>query len=292
MWTRYLLSIGLAALFMLPSTLEAQSGDPLSYKGRFWLIWGYNRSHYTESDIHLTGPGYDFTLHDVPAIDDPEEFAFDVYVNPLKLTVPQFNFRMGYQFHERWALSLGWDHMKYVLDNGQMASISGTISEEVSGTYAGTYNNDPIKLDTWLLMYEHTDGLNYLRFNLDRFDPLWRHSSGKYGLYVQSGVGAGAMLPWTDTRLFNVRHRQWLHLAGWGVSANAGLRGVFFKRFFAQATVMGGHINLSDVLLTEDKLGRATQKFNFVEWHISGGVYLNLRRLFNGADCPDCPTWD
>jgi len=52
-------------------------------KGSYFAFWGYNRSDYPTSDIHFTGPGYDFTLHDVVAADAPTPFdGFKTYFNP------------------------------------------------------------------------------------------------------------------------------------------------------------------------------------------------------------------
>jgi len=258
--------------------------------GRFWIMWGYNRSEYSTSDIHFTGPGYDFTLFDVEASDDPEEFDAKVYVNPLKLTIPQFNFRMGYQLTPRWQISLGWDHMKWVLTNGSTARITGNISEEASSFYAGEYDNEEIILRNSLVRMEHTDGLNYLRFNFDRSDPIWQHHNGNHAVYLQTGIGAGPVIPWTDSRIFGVRHRTVLHIAGIGVSASAGIRALIQKRYFAQASWMVGHVNLTDVTTT---LGsdRATQSFNFLEWHFTAGAYLNLMRIFK-KDCKTCPKFE
>src|ERR1035437_6297194 len=40
-------------------------------KGTFFFYWGYNRAAYTNSDIHLKGDGYDFTITDLRARDEP-----------------------------------------------------------------------------------------------------------------------------------------------------------------------------------------------------------------------------
>ena len=40
-------------------------------KGNFFFYWGYNRSAYTNSDIHFWGDGYDFTITAVRAKDEP-----------------------------------------------------------------------------------------------------------------------------------------------------------------------------------------------------------------------------
>ena len=65
-------------------------------KGNVNLFWGWNRGWFTDSDIHFTGENYDFILYDVQANDRQSPIGFDPYLNPVKLTVPQTNFRVGY----------------------------------------------------------------------------------------------------------------------------------------------------------------------------------------------------
>jgi len=255
--------------------------------GAAWVSWGYNRSIYTLSDIHLTGPGYDFTLHDVQAHDDPEEFDAKVYLNPLKLTIPQFNFRMGYQMNKKWGFSLGWDHMKYVVRNVSEARITGNIDPSISTIYGGSYNNETIKLTKNFFQMEHTDGLNYVRFNLDRFDQLLGTLDGKHGILSHVGVGVGGMLPWTDSVILGKYARTKPHFAGVGMSINAGFRGVFWHHFFIQSTVMGGAVFMPDVTTTLET-DRASQNFRFAEFHTMIGVYFDIKK----DDCSTCPVFD
>ena len=132
--------------------------EPVDQHKKFWVLWAYNRSHYANSDIHFHGSGYEFTLYDVMAHDDPSEFETDVYLNPTKFTIPQFNFRAGYFFKPNWSLSVGWDHMKYKMNNLQSARIEGYINESVSERYGAVYSDTTIQLKSSFLKYEHTDG--------------------------------------------------------------------------------------------------------------------------------------
>ncbi len=45
--------------------------------------------------------------------------------------------------------------MKYIVDQDQMTTISGIINDEASQKYAGTYLNEPIKLEKDFLIFEH-----------------------------------------------------------------------------------------------------------------------------------------
>src|SRR5690349_3137172 len=106
-----------------------------------YFHWGYNRAVYHTSNIHYSGGNdFDFTVHDVVATDCPDKFSED-YLNPVKFTIPQFSFRVGVLINDKWSISGGWDHLKYRIKNGQTVKISGFISENSGGKYAGNYDN-------------------------------------------------------------------------------------------------------------------------------------------------------
>ena len=96
-------------------------------KGKFYFFWGGNRESYSKSDIHFTGQNYDFTIHDAVADDKPKGWHVD-YINPGAMTIPQTNFRMGYFINDHYNISLGLDHMKYVMRQRQIANVSGYVN--------------------------------------------------------------------------------------------------------------------------------------------------------------------
>lgn len=249
----------------------------LENKGKFWFFWGYNRSKYTNSNIHFSGTGYDFTLHSVKAKDDPSPWNANTYLNPLKFTIPQFNFRVGYFITDNWSISGGWDHMKYVMVNDEYARIEGYIDESVSEEFAGVYNKEHILLSKRFLEYEHTDGLNYVRFQSDHHLNLLTYRD-KHRLNWINGVGIGIAMPWTDVVFMGKRHRNTLHVGGFGFNATSGLRLEVFNHVFAQFSVMGGHINLLDVTVDNQSDDRARQTFWFYEHHIVMGYQFKLTK--------------
>lgn len=93
-------------------------------KGKFFLTWGYNRSWYEKSDIHFTGQGHDFIAYDVKATDRPSKLSLS-YITPTEWSIPQFNFHIGYFFTNKYSVSIGWDHMKYVAINYQIFKVYG-----------------------------------------------------------------------------------------------------------------------------------------------------------------------
>ena len=67
-----------------------------------------------------------------------------VYLNPGTMTIPQTVARIGYYFHDNWNLSLGVDHMKYVMVGTQAVTIDGYIDlQDPLTQFNGVYDNTP-----------------------------------------------------------------------------------------------------------------------------------------------------
>ena len=83
---------------------------------KFFVYWGWNRDAYTDSDIRFHGNSYDFKLSKVVAHDRQTPLGLDPYLAPGSVTIPQTNCRIGYFLNDHWSISIGLDHMKYVMD--------------------------------------------------------------------------------------------------------------------------------------------------------------------------------
>ncbi|NNE56370.1 MAG: hypothetical protein HKN32_10135 [Flavobacteriales bacterium] len=260
-------------LLFIPFFGYSQAEEPAD-GSKLYITWGYNRAYYNPSDIHFQGEGFNFTLYDVHATDIPEPFDAKVYLNPLKLTIPQFNFRLGYYINDKVAISAGWDHMKYKLFTNQVVKIEGYISPEASEVYGQEYPYQNIQLKPGLIQYEHSDGFNFVRLGLERYEPIWK--SKKYNIegVLFAGASAGLMFPWTDFRFDGVRYRNWIHLSGYGFSGLLGARLEMGEHFFLQARAQFGFSQLTDVLLQDDAKSRAQQKIVFFERAWSLGGYI------------------
>ncbi len=240
---------------------------------RIFFSWGYNRAQFSVSNIHFTGPGYDLILHDVVAMDAPKPFSAAVYLDPGDFTLPQYNYRAGWFYNDRWCFSIGMDHMKYVVAQDQDVRITGSISAERSQKYAGSEEHT-VKLTADFLQYEHTDGLNLLSIDADHYDALWNSTNGKHAVYFTQGAFIGPVIPRSDVRLFGVGLNNKFHLAGYGAGLQVGAFAVGWDRFFLRAAVKGGYIELPDVLTTGTSEDRARQRFWFVEEYAVLGVLI------------------
>ncbi|MFD2528055.1 MULTISPECIES: hypothetical protein [Polaribacter] len=266
----------LAILFFSTLTVLGQQNKKFSKKnkvvnkGKFFVYWGWNWSSYTDSDIRFKGKDYDFTLSDVKAQDRPTKFSVNNYFNPGNITIPQNNYRIGYFFKENYTISIGVDHMKYVVNNDQNVTINGNINIG-NAKYDGTYNNQNIQLTEDFLRFEHTDGLNYVNVEVKRFDNIdhWFGLDLKnLQINLTEGIGVGGLYPRTDTSLLGKERHDNFHLSGWGVSVGAGLNITFLKHFYIQSDYKIGYINMPDIKTSLSSADSASQSFYFFENNI------------------------
>ena len=272
------------ALLMLITTVsfsqeEVESQDfrdVKSNKGKMYVFWGWNRANYSASDITFKGDDYNFTLQNVKAIDKPKPFGI-YYFKLDEVTIPQTNFRIGYFFKENYTISIGVDHMKYVMRNNQTVKFDGELP---AGSDTFTTGSE-IFLDEDFLLFEHTDGLNYVNVEVSRFDNLdnWlKFPIKNIDINLTEGVGVGVLYPKTNTTLLGKERYDEFHVSGYGISAHVGLNITFFKHFFIQSNMKVGYINMQDVRTTASKTDSASQHFSFFENMYVFGAKFNLTK--------------
>ena len=91
--------------------------------GTLFFYWGYNRGYYSASDIHFKGNDYDFTLKQVKANDRQSKLAADPYLRIDQITIPQYNWRLGYIFNEEkgWTNDLKQDNIILLCEHGHIS---------------------------------------------------------------------------------------------------------------------------------------------------------------------------
>ena len=272
-----LLSI-LSILFFSVQITCAQEIEPHlvkdSDKGKLYFYWGWNGEGFSKSDIKFEGADYSFRLDEVEAKDRQSKLGLDPYFYPRKFTIPQYNFRIGYAFKSNWDISFGVDHMKYVVQNNQTVAITGNIMD-TNSDYFGTYDQDPILITKDFLLFEHTDGLNYVNFELRRFDQLAQFKMIKINL--TEGVGLGGMYTKTNTTLMNKEKYDEFQVTGFGFDAVVGLNISIFNRFFVQCELKGGYINMPDIRTTISELDSANHTFFFLQNNIVFGMLFKIK---------------
>jgi hypothetical protein len=221
----------------------------------FSVVVGHNWSVPSRSTVELDGAGYDLTLSDVRGHDQP---YFD-----LPLDAVQFSLRFDVALSEHYALTIGLEHMKYVVAP-QEVRVSGSVD---TGAYVGDYEDDVVhigrsgELVGW---FEHSDGVNYVPIGLRRLAPL-----GDWWL-AMVGIEGGPLVLNTDTQILGRENDKKYHLGGFALSAVAAVQ-LDIGIFFLEADVKGGRA----VIL--DALSLPAERAEHAYWFVQGALGVGLR---------------
>lgn len=250
----------------------AQWFPSIDRKGNAFAGWGWNRAAFSNSDIHFRGANYNFTLSDVHAKDRQTAFNGKTYFGPKTMTIPQTNIRGGFFFGKNWSLTVGVDHMKYVMVQDQTVSLTGQIGDP---QYAEMVHNGQIELTDNFLTFEHTDGLNYLNAELECYQGIYHSRNFQFNAFA--GFGAGALMPKSNVKLMGYPRNDQFHLAGYGGDLKAGIELLFCKIFFLKYEVKGGYINMPNIVTrAASEQDRASQHFMFAATDGMFGVNVTL----------------
>ena len=249
---------------VLPNgALHAQNGKPYtshevgggaSRAGSWYASYGWNEDRYTRSKLHFSGRDHDFVLYDVEGHQRQNRFTARDFLNPFTLTIPQFNLRIGYYVRDDLDLSIGMDHMKYVVRQGQTVRIDGYI-KNTDSRHDGVYSNAEKQITRGWLAFEHTDGLNWFHVTLRKHQSLlvWRWVD----LRAFESLGVGALTPRTDAEiLLRERHDRY-RLAGYAVGASGGLNLTLWRFFFLECEGKAGFFHIVDARTSQDPADRA-----------------------------------
>ena len=251
------------------TTEPDQQTPPTEPARKYYFYWGYNRAFFAPSSIHFKGSGHNFTLKNVEAEDRPSALSAVYYSD---VSVPQYNWRFGYNFAPFWNISFGHDHMKYVVNQGQTVAIDGTIDASASAKYAGNYDGQSIRLDPDFLEFEHTDGFNYFSVELETLHPMDFIQQER--LSFVGGFGLGPMIPRSDVRLFNKGQNHPWNLSGFGCSMHGGLQFEFGNRYFLRYTGKYGRVDLKNIPTTGEGHDHAEQRILFMENNMTIGAHF------------------
>jgi len=255
-----------ALCFLNVFVINAQNKEIAHKKGNVFFFWGWNRAFYSSSNIHFKGDDYDFTLHGVTSHDHPIPFSYEDYINPGNITIPQNNYKIGYFFKDNWAISLGTDHMKYIIDQNQEVKTDGYINHP---GYENVIHDGKAVTTEDFITFEHTDGLNYINAELEYY-----HNFIKYGVLKLNGLvgaGAGIMYPKTNAKLLDFERNDVFHFSGWGIDIKVGAELLFWNLFFLRTELKEGYINMPNIATTSSNNDSASQELLFLQWNYTFG---------------------
>ncbi len=290
-WTLILLLI-VSGSFSADAQYRRMKKKESDGRGTLWGYWGYNRTRYANSDIRFVGPGYDFTLAEAKGHDEQAIVSSNNYLRLSNLTVPQFNIRLGYNFRDHWAISLGYDHFKYILADKNEVFLSGTIDPGVDDVtnWSGTYNAEPIVTNRKQFHYENSDGMNFIRLELHRIDTWVRLGNrDQFKISTDLGFSFGGVLSYNDFRFAGQESKRTISMSGVGTAIHVAPRFEFFRHVFVQPTLSAGLIRQGKVRTRPNNASSYVQQnVAYGEFNTVVGFFAYIRPT-NG--CDSCPVW-
>lgn len=165
-------------------------------------------------------------------------------------------------------ISIGTDHMKYVVKSNQIVNIKGDYINCLK--FQECKEDSKLKLKKKYFELEHTNGLNYINTQLCKETNLLKWNKIKLNPYI--GVGTGLIIPVTKSKFFCNDCVDKLNLkSGGGINIIFGTK-LFYNKIFTNIQIKLGYINMPYIQITKNKkLDNASQSFFFSEPNIQIG---------------------
>ena len=248
------------------------------YQKRIYAYWGYNRDRYTNSDINIHGKGFNFTIFDVAAHDKQAPFSAALYFGPTTLSIPQYNYRVGFFIKYNIHVSFGLDHMKYVMTRNQTVRMTGYIDSSISQQYGGTYVNRMMVMSPDFLQLQHTNGLNSTTLDVAWLMPIFHTKSDIVHIGWNFGTGGVFMVTRTQVHFMNEYYPNYFHLSGVTGTLYTGPRIDLWKCFFFAAEVKGGYVYIPWAPFEGNDGSGVKHHFLFGEYYIVGGLSFPINK--------------
>ena len=251
--------LSIAAIVLVANTSIAQKKER---KGEFYFSWGYNKEWYTNSTVRVMQPelGNDYKLISVKAHDHP---GWDEGLLDLPLTIPQYNYRIGYFFNKKKNLGfeINFDHTKYIIAD-QDVRITGKLNNQQIDTTVRFNEANGFE-------YFLNNGANFLLFNLVK---RWNYtSSGNHNFKLDGlgKVGIGPVIPHVQNTFFGKDNDPRFQFGGCNVGLEYALRATFYKTVYIEFANKLDYAGYSGLTVYK---GKARQMFGTYEMILNLGI--------------------
>lgn len=254
----------LAGLLFLAAILPANAQQFVGRKGEFYLSWGYNEEWYTQSNIHVSQPslGNHYTFKKTLAVDKP---GWNGHFFKKDLTIPQYNYRIGYFFKDNWAVELNFDHAKYVVAKKQLLHVKGVINNHPMDEYV---ENSPAVLE-----YQLNNGANFFLFNLVHRIQIPHLDFKNFNAALLLKGGLGFMVPHVENTIYGEKNRKGFQFGGLDMGVEGALRLTFFRHLYLEYTNKLVYANYWGLKIYK---GKARQAFGTYEMIANLGASFPL----------------
>jgi len=244
------------------ATAQAKKSKP---KGEIYFSWGYNMEWYTHSNIRINQPelGNYYKFNHVRAHDHK---GWDDGLFSKALTIPQYNYRLGYIFNEAKGLGveINFDHTKYIFADqdvhvtGTMAGAKGTDTTIAFNAANGYY-------------YFLNNGANFLLFNIVKRWHLEQLAHGKIKIDGLAKAGIGPVLPHVENSFNFQKNNPDFQFGGWNTGIEGCIKATFFDYVYLEFSNKVDYARYSHLHIYK---GKAKQAFGTYEMILSLGITL------------------
>jgi len=250
----------LAIIILLIST--STFAQKKQRKGEFYFSWGYNKEWYTHSNIRVTQPtlGNDYKLMAVKAHDHP---GWDEGLLHLPLSIPQYNYRIGYFFNKKknLAFEINFDHTKYIIAEQKMR-LKGVLNNRQVDTIIDFRQDSGFN-------YYLNNGANFLLFNIVKRWNYYTSNNQNFKLDALGKFGVGPVIPHVENTLFGKKNNDGFQLGGWNVGIEYALRATFFKYAYLEFCNKLDYAGYSNLKVYQ---GTARHLFGTYELILNAGI--------------------
>ena len=213
------------ALFSPTTALAQKNKRPR--KGEIYFSWGYNTEWYTRSNVHINQPelGNKYVFKNISGNDHP---GWDETFFTKPLTIPQYNYRLGYFFNKEKGLAfeINFDHTKFIFAD-QQARLSGTLDGKLVDTSIAFNANNGF-------FYYLNNGANFLLFNIVKRWEVYHSPGEKIKIDFLGKAGIGPVIPHVENNFFGKKNNPGFQLGGWNIGAEGAMRATFFNTVYLE----------------------------------------------------------
>ncbi len=262
----------IALLAFVPMLSLAQQKGRSKRKGELYFSWGYNTEWYTHSNVHVSQPslGNDYTFNNISGHDHK---GWNEGLFSKALTIPQYNYRIGYIFNEEKGLGfeINFDHTKFIFAD-QNAHIKGKLDNHpVDSTIAFNAQNG--------FYYYLNNGANFLLFNIVKRWHVYHQTNEKIKIDFLGKAGIGPVIPHVENSLFGQKNDPDFQFGGWNIGVEGALRATFFRYVYLEYTNKLDYARYSGLQVYQ---GKAKQAFGTYEMILNLGLVFPVGKKLHG----------
>jgi hypothetical protein len=233
--------------------------------GAFYFSWGYNTEWYTTSTVHVQQDalGNSYDLQQVKAHDHK---GWDDGIFNKALTIPQYNYRIGYYFNKKQDLGveINFDHTKYIIADGQTIQVTGRQGNDL-------VNTSIVFSQANGFYYFLNNGANFFLFNIVKRLPLYNSRDNNLRIDLTGKAGTGPVVPHVENSFYGNENVPHFQLGGWNIGVESAIRFTIMKYAFLELSEKVDYARYSHLKIYQ---GLAKQNFGTIEFIGSLGFIL------------------